>query len=460
MKGFKTILIFLFLFNLSLAQVPNQIVNSTIIKVPNNPEITKLINQLGPDTFVNNDDQKDHNKLKIYRNLGLAYYQEGYYETADYFLKKSRNYTELPEAHKAPDTSDKSKLNNEELKDLELDKNFIEHLPVSYDTATTKDLEQITKMIDSEIDKLVRQRDMLLKKHAKQSLIDAKTNTIVGLTKEKEIIDLSIQRIKLSEDKARYKRYLIFISFCIGLLILVIIVLVQKKTIKTKDYKIEKQLKDINKKNTYLEHAAKIIRHDMHSGINTYMPRGISSLEKRLTQEDITKLKIEAPLKMIKEGLSHTQKVYKSVYEFTNLVKQTVVLNKTSINLRDLILKYIVNTSYTTQVTIDELPTLEVNEILFWNAIDNLIKNGLKYNTSEVKHVDVYMEGDDLIIKDNGVGMTKEQFDNIINHNTVKEDSGLGLPITVAIIEEHGFDITCEKIDDGTKIKIKLNKKS
>jgi hypothetical protein len=36
------------------------------------------------------------------------------------------------------------------------------------------------------------------------------------------------------------------------------------------------QLQD---KNTYLEHAAKILRHDMHSGINVYIPRGIGALE-------------------------------------------------------------------------------------------------------------------------------------------------------------------------------------
>ncbi len=59
------------------------------------------------------------------------------------------------------------------------------------------------------------------------------------------------------------------------------------------------QSKEIERKNTYLEHAAKILRHDMHSGINTYIPRGINSLERRLTQEDITNLKIEAPLKIV-----------------------------------------------------------------------------------------------------------------------------------------------------------------
>ena len=47
-------------------------------------------------------------------------------------------------------------------------------------------------------------------------------------------------------------------------------------------------------------------------------PQAISEL----TDEKIKELKIDAPLRMIEEGLQHTQKVYKGVKEFTNLVKQ------------------------------------------------------------------------------------------------------------------------------------------
>ena len=39
-------------------------------------------------------------------------------------------------------------------------------------------------------------------------------------------------------------------------------------------------------------------------------------------------LKIDGSVKMIKEGLNHTQRVYKSVYEFTNLVKKDAELTK------------------------------------------------------------------------------------------------------------------------------------
>ena len=218
---------------------------------------------------------------------------------------------------------------------------------------------------------------------------------------------------------------------------------------------------EIEKKNTYLEHAAKILRHDMHSGINTYMPRGLSSLERRLSPEDIKSLKIDAPIRMIKEGLKHSQKVYKGVYEFTNLVKKDVVLNKTECNLKTILNDYLSSTAYISQVIIDDLPTIDVNEALFCTAIDNLIRNGLKYNDSDTKFVKIYSDENYILVQDNGRGITQEDFDHLRKPYTRKEGqkesgTGLGLNICVAILEEHGFKITCEKNEIGTKLKIKI----
>jgi PAS domain S-box-containing protein len=219
---------------------------------------------------------------------------------------------------------------------------------------------------------------------------------------------------------------------------------------------------EVNKKNGYLEHAAKILRHDMHSGINTYIPRGLSSLKRRLTKQNITDLKIAAPLKMIQEGLTHTQKVYKGVKEFTNLVKNDAQLEKNVVNLRDILLSYLSSTSYIKQVEIKELVDFKVNEALFCTAVDNLIRNGLKYNDNSTKRVSIYMENEGiLVVEDNGRGLTQEEFDEYSKAYARKEDqnengSGLGLNICVAIIEEHGFKITAEKLEQGTKIKIQL----
>jgi PAS domain S-box-containing protein len=222
------------------------------------------------------------------------------------------------------------------------------------------------------------------------------------------------------------------------------------------------QQREIEKKNTYLEHAAKILRHDMHSGINTYMPRGLSSLDRRLTDENIKDLKIEAPIKMIKEGLRHTQKVYKGVYEFTNLVKKDVVLNRDECDLKNILEDYLSATAYRPQVDLSDLGLLSVNEALFCTAIDNLIRNGLKYNDSNNKIVKIYRVDDLLYIEDNGRGLSSEEFKFLSQPYTRKEGqkesgTGLGLNICIAILEEHGFSVYCDKLPQGgSQIKINL----
>jgi signal transduction histidine kinase len=199
----------------------------------------------------------------------------------------------------------------------------------------------------------------------------------------------------------------------------------------------------------------------MHSGINTYIPRGVSSLERRLTPEDIENLKISAPLKMIKEGLIHTQKVYKGVYEFTNLVKKDAIFHTSLCDLKEILNNYLTSTSYKSQVLISDLPTTNVNESLFCTAVDNLIRNGLKYNDSDTKMIKIYMESDNLlIVQDNGRGMSQQDFEYLSKpyvRNTGQKESGsgLGLNICLAIMKEHGFELTCEKNDIGTKMKIK-----
>lgn len=219
---------------------------------------------------------------------------------------------------------------------------------------------------------------------------------------------------------------------------------------------------ELRKKNTYLEHAAKILRHDMHSGINTYIPRGIKSLERRIKPEQIKELKIEIPLRLIKEGLDHAQRVYKGVLEFTNLVKENAVLEKNEHDLADILKDYLRKTAYSDQVIIEDLPIMLVNEALFCTGIDNLIRNGLKYNDSKTKFVKIKMlDEKNLAIIDNGRGMSQEDFDILSLPYQRKSDqkekgSGLGLNISVAIFKEHGFQMSVSKLEVGTMIKIQI----
>ncbi len=174
---------------------------------------------------------------------------------------------------------------------------------------------------------------------------------------------------------------------------------------------------------------------------------------------------------MIKEGLKHTQRVYKGVYEFTNLVKKDVVLDKSNYNLKDILVDYLLSTAYRPQVIVEDLGEFVVNEPLFCTAIDNLIRNGLKYNDSANKCVKIYrtserkkfcLRKEYICIEDNGRGLSNEEF-KILSQPYVRKEgqsesgSGLGLNICIAILEEHGFTVECSKLETvGTIMKIKI----
>jgi signal transduction histidine kinase len=448
------------------------VLNQGVPTCPNDPKITELIDKVGVNNLLKSKKNITKFEANTCREIGILLNKKGLYDSADWYLERAKGYTEVidlePESVFENPKDEVPEISSEVASSLASDKEFLNSLPESYDNVSPSDMKKLANEIENKLQKLVKEKEELLKNGESKDIIDAKDATIKILDKEKNIIGLNIEngglKIETKDLKVetnKLKTYLIWASVILFVLILTVVVLSQRKTIKIQDAEIESQLRDINKKNTYLEYAARIIRHDMHSGINTYIPRGLTSLEKRISEDEMNNLKIASPIKMIKEGLAHTQKVYKSVYEFTNLVKNTVVLDKNMINIKELLLKYLANTSYKNQVEIGDLSTLNVNETLFWNGIDNLIKNGLKYNNSDDKIVKIYMENENLIIEDNGIGFTQKEFNRITGIYLKEEgnpERGLGLGISKTILEEHGFSLEFEKIKTGTKIKIKINK--
>lgn len=225
---------------------------------------------------------------------------------------------------------------------------------------------------------------------------------------------------------------------------------------------IIESLNEVSLKNIYLEHAAKILRHDMHSGINTYIPRGLNSIIRRLPQDVIDEYRLESPIKLLQEGLIHTQKVYKGVKEFTNLVRPNAVLETAPTDIKLALSSYLNGTSYKDQVSINELSLFNVNEPLFCTAIDNLIRNGLKYNDNDTKLVKIYMIDDKtLAIEDNGRGFSSEDFRIYLRPYSRRKDqkesgTGIGLGIANAIMKVHGFELSCSRLINGTRFEVKI----
>jgi tetratricopeptide (TPR) repeat protein len=336
---------------------------------------------------------------------------------------------------------------------------------INYTNLSKDDAEETLRMVDEQLHQLLSES----KHDSTESapVKEAKQRAVHLLKKEKQLQQTVIEREDLKIEVDLYKNWLILVAILITILTIIIGLitrnLIQKKKIEKLHGKIVKQFDDIQSKNGFLEYAARLIRHDMHSGINTYIPRGITSLEKRLTEDDIKNLKIESPLKILKDGLAHTQKVYKEIYNFTNLVKKETVIEKKSENIKEILEVFLASTGYKNQVEISEnLPNLMVNDYLFEIAIDHLIRNGLKYNDSVNKVVKIYAEEEYICIEDNGRGMTQEEFLHLSKPYVRRQDQketgdGIGLNICLTILKEHGFTISSEKLEPvGTKLKIKI----
>ena len=111
---------------------------------------------------------------------------------------------------------------------------------------------------------------------------------------------------------------------------------------------------------------------------------------------------------------------------------------------------------------------VNADESLLLSAITNLISNGIKYG-KESGHVSVSASknGDktEIIVADNGVGISKEHIDKIWTRfyrvDDVRNDeygsSGLGLSMVKSIIELHGGEITVKStLGQGTEFRIIL----
>ena len=231
------------------------------------------------------------------------------------------------------------------------------------------------------------------------------------------------------------------------------------------NFYIAERVKDkerINQKNIYLDYTSKILRHDMHSGINTYIPRGIKGIIRRLPEEVIEKYSLKGSIKMLEEGIAHTQKVYNGVLSFTNLVRKESSLVRENCNLEELIKEELLGTAFGDKVSVKELGSFFIDKTLFSIAILNLIKGGLKFNESVEKKVSIYSKNKCIYVKDNGVGLSKEDFVEYCKPFMSGLDEsykGLDLNIAVSIIESHGFTIEPIQCSKGTLFEINTNPK-
>ena len=168
--------------------------------------------------------------------------------------------------------------------------------------------------------------------------------------------------------------------------------------------------------------------------------------------------------KVVEELLSISNK---DNVEFNDNINFNKIIKSITNELKDIALERNINIHIDEKIGANINKDFYGNEQLLYRSLYNLIENSIKYNNENGFVKICVSENHDLItisIKDSGVGIKKEDYDNIFkpfyrvdkSRSRKIGGSGLGLSIVKTIINQHNGNISVESGINGSEFTVKI----
>ncbi len=234
---------------------------------------------------------------------------------------------------------------------------------------------------------------------------------------------------------------------------------------------IDELNRQLEEQNDSLNHQKKelmrLVSHDLKSPLKT-VGSFVKLIDKKVKEEG--RKDIEQYSRLVTAGVQKMETLINDTLQFT-LNHENSRLEKVEINLDELLDEIIsdLKSEYpNATMSIAPLPILTGSRTLFKKIFQNILHNGLKYNTSASKHIDLSFNTtrDNLCfqISDNGIGIEKKHLSSIFEkynrgkHNdSTFEGTGLGLAIVQQIVHSLEGEIkVASELDEGTTFTISL----
>ena len=307
--------------------------------------------------------------------------------------------------------------------------------------------------------KYIRLKDELNKKERSIAISRLESSYQLG-QKQTEINSLN-EKNELQQ-QVLYKRNMLLLTV-IGLSLLVITLLYRnyyfkQQLNKTLESKISERTKDLEKAKTKLEASneelkkfAHLTSHDLREplrnifGFFHLLEKRKSNLAEKTTQEYINLAKKNAVQmnNLIEDIVTYTQ--IHETKEITEMVDLNEVVKEVRLNLNDLII------AKKATIFSNNLPTVSAVYSEMYKIFEQIIHNGLKFNSSESPIIKIESLQNDtehcISIQDNGIGIEQEYFDKIFEmfgrlHNRAQyEGSGIGLATCKKIVDKYSGKI-------------------
>lgn len=360
------------------------------------------------------------------------------------------------------------------LQDKELKSNFYEALSTFYEVRGN----------DAMALKFYKQH-----KELRDSVFNTETNMQLALLetqfdsekKDKEIAQLNesraMQDSRIQKQKAENTLLFGGVAFlCIVAIVALVTIRNKKKAnnlLRLQKAEIEEKSKQLGDLNRIKDKFFSIISHDLKSPFQS-----LSGILELMSMDALNDMEIKKLFKDLKIKFDSTNDLLENLLHWARMQMKETTFHPDSIQLHDTIddeLK-VIDGSNTKDIKVENRVevlsnvTADINMLKL--VIRNLVNNAIKFTKNKGK-VEVISEdmGDFVCIavKDNGVGISKENLKKLFDHESsfttlgteLEKGTGLGLNLCKEFIELHGGKIWVESVEGkGSTFKFTLKKAS
>lgn len=226
------------------------------------------------------------------------------------------------------------------------------------------------------------------------------------------------------------------------------------EAIETKN-KLKDYTKKLEQSNKELERFAYIASHDMKTPLRNIVSF-LNLIQRRLKNHDDKD--VHEFIEFASSNARYMHSLVEDILEFSKISKiensfVEVDLHEVVLNIINHLQNYIQEKQATIQF--EGLPTILANDTQIHQLFQNLIENGIKYNTSDTPVVTINTEYNKthvrIVFEDNGIGIPEvfreqifEMFKRLHN-NSSYQGTGIGLAICKKIIDLHNGQIYVEE---------------
>lgn len=223
------------------------------------------------------------------------------------------------------------------------------------------------------------------------------------------------------------------------------------ESLNTMSVILEKNFKELKKKNRELDEFAYVVSHDLKAPL-----RGIDNITTWLEEDHGKELTpdVKKSIDLIKGRTKRLENMINGLLDYARIGKVKRGFEKVEVGeLLNELIDLLVPSNFTVNI-LNKMPVVTTDRIHIEQVFSNLISNAVKYNNKVIGRIDIssadWGSFYEFTVQDDGIGIQSEYHEKIftifqtLQERDAFESTGVGLAIVKKILEDHKATIKVE----------------